>query len=547
MAKETLAARCGQAFGMPRFRSALLAVTLLLSAGAARAAEPQHLLAPAQCEAIAGNVPNGAVISAKWTDATKDRAASCAVQMRLAGEPGSRVNVLLLLPANWNGRLLGIGDHGFGGYIPEKDMQGPLARGFAVFGGDMGHTGGVVDAGWMVGGGPALKDFGWRAAHLSPAAAKAVVEKAYGAPARFTYYQGCSTGGRTGMREAQQFPEDYDGIIAGAGPFDWDGILTQQLWAASQVQRAGTSTPGWIPTDRYPMITAAALAQCDGLDGLKDGLVTDPRRCPVTLSQLRCQPGSKADCLTSAQIDAIERTYAPLKDPVTGAFLFDGLEPTGEVGWASRLGPHSGPGAHVRGYFAALFGGDWDWRNFDFHTDLARARALDREGAQIDSLTTDLTPFRKRGGKMIQYHGWLDQAMAPEFYTRFYEAVAAATTSGDMNRLADFYRLFMVPGMEHCSGGPGPNSFGGLGQPDAPVQDADHDVLSALVAWVEQGQAPDRLIATQYKQDKPELGITRQMPLCPYPKAAKWRGKGNANDAASFTCAVSKPGKGRHS
>jgi feruloyl esterase len=534
----------GQETFAAALRRALAVLALLVAAGLGGSpAHARDALGADRCALLAGGVPNGQIAAAKWSEATKDRQANCAVQLQLASEPGSHIKVLVLLPADWNGRLLGIGDHGFGGYLPEQDMQGPLGRGFAVFGNDMGHTGGMVDARWMVAGGPALKDFGWRAAHLSVVAAKTVVAQAYGAPAHFAYYQGCSTGGRVGMREAQQFPDDYDGVIAGSGPLDWNGILTQQLWAALQVQRNGKQTPGYIAPERYPMITAAALAQCDMLDGLKDGLATDPRRCPTTLRQLQCRGGDTANCLSAPQVEAIERTYAPLVDPATGAFVFDGLEPTGEVGWISPLGPDGGPGAHVLGYFSAIFGQpNWDWRSFDFHTDLARARSLDKAGAQIDSLSTNLAPFRKHGGKIIQYHGWLDQAMTPSFYPRFYDAVAASTSAGDTRALASFYRLFMAPGMEHCFGGPGPNSFGGLGQPQPPVQDSAHDVLSALVAWVEQGRAPDQIIATQYKGDKPEQGVVRQMPLCAYPKVATWRGRGDPNDPASFACAAGKAG-----
>jgi feruloyl esterase len=514
-----------------------LAAAAFISSGVSGVAFARNVLTPERCAALRGSVPEGEIASAKWVDAAGAHPAFCAVSLQLASEPGSHIKAVLEMPANWNGRFLGIGDHGFGGYIPEADMQRPLARGFAVFASDMGHTGRVVDASWMAPAGPALKDFGWRANHVAAVAAKAVVTKAYGRAPRFAYFQGCSTGGRMAMREAQQFPGDFNGVIVGSAPLDWDGIMTQQLWSTSQVLRDGAATPGWIPPAQYSWISAATLARCDKLDGLKDGLVIDPRRCATDIGYLTCRTGQTTDCLTAAQVEAIERIYAPLSDPTTGAFIIDGLEPTGEYGWVSPLGSNARLGEHVSGYFAALFGSTgWDWRKFNFSGDFARARKLDRNGAQIDSLETNLAPFGKRGGKIIQYHGWLDPAMSPGFYPKFYERVAATTTGGDMAKLANFYRLFMVPGMGHCSTGTGPDSFGGFEQPLPPTIDPQHDVLSALVAWVEQGRAPESLIATQYKDEKPANGVAREMPLCSYPEVAHRVGQGDPNRASSFAC-----------
>jgi feruloyl esterase len=316
------------------------------------------------------------------------------------------------------------------------------------------------------------------------------------------------------------------------------------------------------------MITAASIAACDALDGVTDGLITDPRRCHFDPSKLLCAAGDGPDCLTASQVEAVNEIYAGTRNPRTGALIYPGYEPGGEFGWSPLVvGLVDEPGTPAVPAFIdiirifAFQNPNYDWRTFDFDHDMA---FVDHKIGQIvDDQKLNLTPYSGRGGKLILYHGWADQFVGPQDDVNHYERIAACARksfgSADICGVNDndidvfgppkflspdsftevqkFARLFMAPGMQHCSGGPGPNSFGNTLIPGIP-RDPDHDAFAALVLWVEKGVAPERIVATKYENDDPTQGVVMTRPLCPYPQIAVYKGQGNTNEEESFVCQV---------
>jgi Tannase and feruloyl esterase len=312
------------------------------------------------------------------------------------------------------------------------------------------------------------------------------------------------------------------------------------VWSGQALHKDPQS---FISPDKLALIQKAALSACDATDGVKDGLVSAPEKCRFNPHVLECRSGSEAECLTPAQVTALEKLYAGLRDPKSGSVIAPGHVPSGENETAALGGGvrqyafGAAPGKSLQIAFATgYFGGfvfekaDWDFRTFDFVRDSATAR--DRLGALMDASNPDLSEFRKRGGKLIQYQGLLDGSIPPAMSTMYYDSVVKQT--GDLRTTQDFYRLFLAPGVLHCGFGPGPNSFGNLG-PRAPA-DASHDTLLALETWVERGVAPEQIIATKYVEDDPRKGVQTTRPLCPYPQSARWDGKGKIEASASFTC-----------
>jgi len=338
--------------------------------------------------------------------------------------------------------------------------------------------------------------------------AKAIINSYYGTAPRRSYWNGCSSGGKQGLKEAQMYPADYDGIIAGAPANHWTHLTASLLHAGVTNLKNPAAT---IPRNKFPLIHNAVLQACDKLDGVTDGFLTDPRRCRFDPSVLTCKGEDTADCLTAKQVETAKTVYGPTKDPQTGKIIYPGLAPGSELWWAPALG---GPEPflisldHFR-YFVHE-DPNWDWRNFD----LARDTALsDEKDKHIAALNPDLKAFKDRGGKLLLWHGWIDQLIAPENSINYYNSVLEA-----MGPKQDkWMRLFMAPGMLHCSGGPGPDQF---------------NALAALERWVEQGEAPAQLTASHVTNNR--VDITR--PLCPYPQVAQYKGSGSVNDAANFLC-----------
>jgi feruloyl esterase len=329
--------------------------------------------------------------------------------------------------------------------------------------------------------------------------------------------------------EAQRYPADYDGIVAGAPAYPWTHLLTAAIFDMQAI----ADSASYIPATKLPAIEAAALAACDTLDGVKDGVIEDPAQCHFDPGVLLCKAEETAACLTAPQLNALRKIYAG-----PGAAILPGFAPGGEAesgGWGSWIsGATPGKSAQAgfgEGFFKFMVYGDpaWDYKTSTIDRNLKDADS--RMASTLNASETNLKPFHDRGGKLLLYHGWSDAAIPPASTVNYYQSVVQKMGTKDA---ASFVRLFMAPGVQHCSGGAGPSAFG---QGGAPVNDADHDVDAAVERWVEQGKAPERIVATKFKTGaNPASGIERTRPLCSYPQTAHWTGQGSRDDAANFAC-----------
>jgi hypothetical protein len=477
---------------------------------------------------------------------------SCRVTGVIKPTADSNILFEVWLPAaGWNSRLQQVGNGGLAGNlnILYATVPGALRRGYVVAGTDNGHQTNGIDGSWAIGHPEKVKDFGYRAVHLTGLNAKSIIDAFYARPPRYSYFNGCSEGGREAHMEAQRFPQDFDGILVGSPANFWTDLMVRFQWD----QHALLVDPAsYIPASKLPAIQAAAIAACDASDGVIDGIVDDPRKCKWDPSALLCPGADNDSCLTAPQITALNKIYAGPRNPRTGQRISTGYEPTGENSgnWQSYI-IGTAPGTALQLLFSAAFYSgfvfedpNWDYRTFDFDEDVAFAR--EKLALILDATNPDLSVFKRRGGKMIQYHGWIDASPHPRGSIEYYEAVVHKQTprahdgKGErrvgLRRTQDFYRLFLAPGMEHCFGGHGPNVFGQILAAPPPTQDAPYDALTALEQWVEQGIPPEKIIATKYVNDNPLSGIALQRPLCPYPQTARWLGTGSTNEAENFVC-----------
>ena len=478
----------------------------------------------------------------------------CAVQAIARPTSDSEIHLDVWLPTatNWNGKYEQWGNGGWAGSIMLAYLADGVSRGYAVAATDDGHTGNSTDASWAIGHPEKLVDFAYRAVHLTSIDAHAIIQTFYSKDSLRSYFVGCSDGGREALMEAQRFPEDFDGIVAGAPANNWSGLSAAMAWD----EQALLGTPGSaIPPAKLPAIQKAALAACDTLDGVKDGLIEDPRACHFNPDVLLCAPGTDSpDCLTKPQLTALNKIYAGPKDPRNGKQLYPGLAPgteNGMGGWSVWVTP-SNPESALQFKFANSYFGqavleqqNWDFRTLTFTDDLEFADRKD--GWVLSANNPDLRSFRDHKGKLIQYHGWGDAALSPYNSINYYESVEDFMSkypdprSDTSKPVSDFYRLFMVPGMGHCGLGAGPNRFGDPLQATAP-NDPERDVLAALDKWVETGVAPDHIVGEGSVSGDSSKKLTR--PLCPYPQVARYKGQGDPYVAASFECAV--PDSAKH-
>jgi feruloyl esterase len=437
-----------------------------------------------------------------------------------AGESDIKVEVWMPV-AGWNGKIEGTGHGGLAGHISYGALGGGVKAGYAVANTDMGTSVPAgMDGGVYLDKPDRWKDWGYRSTHEMTVLSKELVKAFYGTDAKKSYFVGCSTGGEQALMEAQRYPEDYDGIVGGAPAHDRTPLHVSILWGFVVDEK----TPGaYLPPAKVSLLSAAAVQACDVLDGVKDGMIADPRVCHFDPGVLACKAGEGADCLTAAQVETARKVYAGPKDPRTGRSIYPGLERGSEFGW-NGLGP--APSEHMTAPFAPMFewvfGPKWDWRTFDFGADVDAFNG--KLGAVLNANDPDLDRFRADGHKMVIYHGWGDPLVPPAETTMYYDAVLARDRARHAaTPLDSSVRLFMVPGMAHCGGGPG------LGPGDE---------FGALVKWVEDGVAPATIASgkTVTAQDGMKTVIHR--PLCPYPKEAVYDGKGDSNDAASFACRV---------
>jgi Tannase and feruloyl esterase len=467
------------------------------------------------------------------------------------------INIWVGLPMNgaWNGRWQSVGGGGYAGAatVPEQALR----EGYAAATTDTGHTGGrpdlpvaMVDGsfGMLASGKPDVevqKDFAYRSEHLMAVVGKQLVQQFYGKAPDYSYWNGCSTGGRQGLRMAQDYPDDYNGILAGAPAIHWDRFQAAMLWPQAVQQRVnGGPIGGGAPavmSAKFRLATAKAIAACDALDGVADGVIGDPRRCGYLVSSdptvtLATCGNADGNCLTPTEAAAIDRIW---QGPVAcgdgksdlcvvseaAARNVTGKGPTrlwyGEMRGTDLMalaGPQPFQIAVEQPRYWVYFDSTWDWhkvRTLDF-ADYFRD-TIERVGPIMASDNPSLAAFRRHGGKLVLYHGWSDQLIMPQGTIDYYDAVTRQM-GGGYERTQQFARLFMAPGVGHCAGGAGP-------QPQRP--------LDAVVNWVEKGIAPTTITAS-----RTTAGNTQIRPLCPYPAEARWKGTGSTDDAANFTCTV---------
>lgn len=459
----------------------------------------------------------------------------CRLQGQLGPSADSDIQFEVWLPPAeaWNGKYAGIGNGGFAGSLTYAPMSWALTAGYAVSGTDTGHQASFLASSWAVGHPEKVVDFGWRAIHATAVATKAIVTAYYGKDAAYSYFSGCSNGGRQGLMEAQRFPEDYDGIVVGAPANNWLGMSATDVWD----QQALVADPqGSLPVAKLPAVTKAVLDACEA----HNGYVDDPPRCRFRPEALLCKSGDGPSCLTPPQLETLRKIYAGPSGR-SGSRLFPGFQPGGEAGprgwdlWITGNGsakPLQLPiGAGTFGDLAFGRPG-YDFRTFKFDSDLREADK--RVGSVLNATDPDLTRFRDRGGKIIQYHGWIDAAISPLNSIDYYNSVLKRL--GGLRQVQSFYRLFMAPGMRHCGFGPGPNAVGGGFALPSVSPDAKHDVLAALANWVENNAPPDQVIATAYSDDDPAKGLAAQRPWCAYPALARYVGHGDRSKAESYVC-----------
>ncbi|MDE2447402.1 MAG: tannase/feruloyl esterase family alpha/beta hydrolase [Gammaproteobacteria bacterium] len=450
--------------------------------------------------------------------------AFCRVQARLTPTAGSDIQLEIWLPdaAGWNGKLLGGGNGGYGGSfnMPHFEMGPALRRGYATAGTDMGHKTpfGKITARWAYGHPQRLIDWDYRANHLTSLFAKEMIRAYYGGAPHRSYFQGCSDGGHEALMEALRYPTDYDGIIAGAPASPWTRTMTDSVWN----YQALSGAPGaQLTASDLTLIHSAVLARCEALDGVKDGIVSYPPACHFNPAALLCKPGQRQGCLNDAQIRAVRKIYQGAR--AAGVQLSSGFAPGSELEWNSWIiGPRAMGAQFGIEFFRWMVYKNPSWTPTS--SDIGRnfADAEQRVGGMLNSDSPDLHAFVRRGGKLLLYQGWADPAVPPGNIITYYGALTKALGAN-----ADQVRLFMVPGMAHCFGGAGPNIF---------------DTLDSLDRWVENGVAPERMIATKYDNDDPSAKVLMTRPLCAWPKRARWTGSGSTSDAANFMCAAAHGG-----
>ena len=452
---------------------------------------------------------------------------------RVTGLLSPEIAFEVSLPLRWNGRFYMFGNGGHAGEALDAPFQvaqrnATLQNGFAVAHTDTGHDARKEPGASFVMSNPQKAiDYAYRAVHLTAVTARAITQEYYSRPISRSYWNSCSNGGRQGLIEAQRYPEDFDGIVANAPWLDQTGFTIGAMWN----QRALSEVT--ITNTQLVMVADKIMAKCDAIDGLKDGLIDDPRQCsfdPAHDAPVCAENSNGEGCLTDPQARAIARVYG---GPVSnGKPFFPGFEPGSEAetdlfgggsgsGWMNVIvSPR--PGVEPADFSLAENTmrylvhkppmPDYDYRTFDFDHDI---HLLDDWGKLADARDTDLSAFRQRGGKLIMSHGWADAILQPQVSVNYYKQ-AVAKNGPDTT---DFLRLFMVPGMAHCGGGNAPNLY---------------DPTTAIINWVEQGKAPDSMIASQVEKDQ----VVRTRPLCPYPEVARYTGQGSIDDAANFLCVM---------
>ena len=432
-----------------------------------------------------------------------DLPAFCRVTATIKPSSDSDIQIEVWLPATgWNGKFQGIGNGAWQGSITVGDLATGLRRGYAIAGTDTGHQGG--SASFALGHPEKLIDYGYRAVHEMTVKGKAITTAFYDNTApKFSYFVGCSAGGKQAMKEVQMYPADYDGVVAGSPGVNWSGRALQTIWVGQAVAQAP------IPAAKFPAINAAAVAACDEIDGVKDGVIENPRVCKFDPQVLLCKEGDSNSCLTAPQVETARKVYANVSNSRTKQSLVAGLSPGSEAGWNTMAGAQPfTPGVDLFKYIV-FSDANWDFKTLNWDSDLDKTL---KASASMDAMDANLKPFFDRGGKIISYHGWTDPQISPGSTVDYYQSVL--DKMGGAAKVQENYRLFMVPGMNHCGGGTGTDQF---------------DKLGALENWVEKKQTPASITASR-------ANPVRTRPLCPYPQVASYKGSGSTDDAANFVC-----------
>ena len=470
--------------------------------GLAALALPATKFTSAQVVAAGAFAPSG---NGRATAVYKTVPEFCRVSLTLTPSDDSDIKVEVWLPVSgWNQKLQAVGNGGWAGTISYGALAEGVKAGYATVSTDTGHS--TSGGGFALGHPEKLIDFSWRSEHEMTVKAKAITQAFYGSAAKRSYWNGCSTGGRQALKEAQMFPDDFDGIIAGA-PGNRTPIA---IWIAHALLK---DPDAHIPPAKYPAMHKAAVEACDARDGVKDGLIDDPAKCKFDPGVLLCKGGDAGDCLTAPQVAAARKVYASAKNPRTGHEMFRGFAPGSELGWAVMGG---GPEPYAAGLdqvkYVVFKNPDYDWRTFDFDKDTAKYELP--ENVIMNGTDPNLRKFFAHDGKLLMYHGWNDQNVSPYMTVKYYKAVQDTLGTA---KVANNVKLFMAPGMAHCSGGEGPNAF---------------DKISVLERWVEEGKTPESIVESHSTNGK----VDRTRPLCPYPRVAKYKGSGSIDDAANFSC-----------
>ena len=448
----------------------------------------------------------------------------CRVRATASPVAGSNIKIELWLPDQWNGRMLGTGGGGLNGGLgnTDKEHAAAVARGYAGVINDLGHDTSSPPGQWGYRQPQRIQDFGDRADHVAALVGKAVITDYYGKRPDRSYFQGCSGGGREALMLAQRHPGDYDGIIAGAPAADFTGLMTSGFWNSQRVQRIPDAAT--LPA-KLGLLHDAALRRCDMLDGVADGVIGDPPLCKFDPTELQCKPGQDpSKCLGPGELEAVREIYHGPRT-VAGANIVAGNSIGSELGWAPFITPN-GIGATLLAvpFFQWIVLQDPKFSPALFNLDRGYRLAKSRVGRLVDATSPDLSAFVRRGGKLIIYQGWEDPAVPAEATVQYYSAVRQHM-GADAKRSV---RLFMLPGVGHCEGGPGPFIF---------------DKLAALDHWTEDGIAPDRIVVSKYENDmlakegRPTK-LVETRPIRVWPGTSRYKGSGSTNDAANFICAA---------
>jgi hypothetical protein len=515
-----------------RTTAPLTAGVLILSLAAPAFADDTAVtkFAATDCAALSSlRLPDVAIASAEAkAPASADLGRAKVPHCKVTGVIGTEIRFEVLLPDTWNRRFAMGGGGGFVGSV-QNQVEEVVNRGYATAGTDTGHQADGLQAGWALDNPERQVNYGYLGVHRTSEVAKAIVRAYYGSDSAYSYFLGCSNGGRQALMEAQRFPADFDGVVSGAPAYDFTRIAASFVTHAKATfpDPANLKTSTVSPTD-LALVASAALDSCDVADGVKDAVIDQPSSCRFSLDRVKACPNdvAAADCLTTTGRAALARIYAPIVGP--SGEIYPGQPVGGEADrggwqvWITGVDPRmlAGSGGRVPSlrhafgteFFKYFVHGDaaWDYRRFDIATWADDTRVAAKV---LNADSVDLAPFKQRKGKLLLWHGWADPALNAQSTINYYERLKA----GDP-QAPDYARLFMMPGVLHCTGGSGPDSV---------------EWIDAIAAWTEKGTAPERVIASKRGADG---SPTRTRPLCPHPQRAVYNGSGSTDDAANFTC-----------